>query len=521
MIGPTSPVPEDTASLKRRIEELEEIHRLAQSLTSITSVYKTLEEIGDCSLKLCRAERVAILLLNPVTRESVHSLVRGFSEEQGEIDHLVNSLVAGWVMRHREPLLTNDVVGMLNIKDPGDQIRKLGPTLALPLISGEDILGVINLVNSRTGRKFSEDDLRLLSTIAPLASQSIKRSQTETALSEDNQRLQQTIRQQQGYATLIGESQAMKKVRDTITQVACTSASVFLIGETGTGKELAAKAIHFQSARAAKPFLAVNCAAIPENLFESELFGHEKGSFTGAAEMKKGKFELANEGTIFLDEISAMPLGLQAKLLRVLEERSFTRVGSSVERKVDVRVISATNKDLRDASRTGDFREDLYHRLNVIPILLPPLRERRADIPLLASNFLEDLSHGSKRFSADALENLSNMEWRGNVRELRNLVERISILMAANLITRNDIRTLTSVGRPETTRELDTILQQLLRANGSDRDLAEFLEKQLVTLALKEAGGNMSKAARMLGIHRNSLQRRLEKYNLGKSVIPE
>jgi len=313
----------------------------------------------------------------------------------------------------------------------------------------------------------------------------------------------------------------MRKVRDTITQVACTSASVFLRGETGTGKELAAKAIHFQSARAAKPFMAVNCAAIPENLFESELFGHEKGSFTGAAEMKKGKFELAHEGTIFLDEISAMPLGLQAKLLRVIEERSFTRVGSSVERKFDVRVISATNKDLREASRNGDFREDLYHRLNVIPVHLPPLRERRADIPLLASNFLEELSHGSKRFSADALDALSNMEWRGNVRELRNLVERVSILMAANLITRSDIQALTFEGRSETTRELDTILQQLLRANGTDHDLAESLEKQLVTLALKEAAGNMSKAARLLGIHRNSLQRRLEKYNLLKETTPE
>jgi DNA-binding NtrC family response regulator len=234
--------------------------------------------------------------------------------------------------------------------------------------------------------------------------------------------------------------------------------------------------------------------------------------------MKKGKFEHANEGTIFLDEISATPLGLQAKLLRVIEERSFTRVGSSVERKFDVRVISATNRDLREMSRHGDFREDLYHRLNVIPIHLPALRERRADIPLLASNFLDELSHGSKRFSVDALETLSTMEWRGNVRELRNLVERVSILMAANLITRSDIQALTLEGRPETTRELDTILQQLLRANGTDHDLAEFLEKQLVTLALKEAAGNMSKAARLLGIHRNSLQRRLEKYGLEKNV---
>jgi Nif-specific regulatory protein len=514
-------MPDDTTSLKHRIEELEEIHRLAQSLSSIASVYKTLEEIGDCCLRLCRAERVAILLVNPITKESVRSLVRGFSPEQGEIDHLVNSLVAGWVIRHRQSLLTPDVVEALNIKDPTDQIRKLGPTLALPLVSEEEIVGVINLVNSRGGRAFSDDDLRLLSTVAPLATQFIQRAQEQTALSEDNQRLRQTIRQQHGPNLLIGLSQAMNKVRDTIAQVAATSASVFLMGETGTGKELAAKAIHFQSPRAAKPFLAVNCAAIPENLFESELFGHEKGSFTGATEMKKGKFEMAHEGTLFLDEISAMPLGLQAKLLRVLEERSFTRVGSSVERRVDVRFISATNRDLRGASRSGEFREDLYHRLNVIPILLPPLRERREDIPLLASNFLGEFSQGSKRFSADALEVLSTMEWRGNVRELRNCVERISILMAANLITRGDLQTLTIESHIETTRELTATLQQLLRTNGSDQDLAEVLEKQLVTLALHEASGNMSKAARLLGIHRNSLQRRLEKYGLEKNVTPE
>ena len=514
-------MPDDTAFLRHRVEELEEIHRLAQSLSSVASVYRTLEEIGDCCIKLCRAERVAILLMNPVTRESVRSLVRGFAAEQGEIDHLVNSLVAGWVIRHRQALLTQDVVETLNIKDPTDQIRKLGPTLALPLVSGEEIIGVINLVNSREGRAFSDDDLRLLTTIGPLASKFIQRAQVQTSLSEDNQRLQQTLRLEHGPTLLVGESLAMKKVRDTITQVAGTSASVFLKGETGTGKELAAKAIHFQSPRTGKPFLALNCAAIPENLFESELFGHEKGAFTGATELKKGKFELANEGTLFLDEISAMPLGLQAKLLRVLEERSFTRVGSSVERKMDVRLISATNRDLREASRSGDFREDLYHRLNVIPIHLPSLRERREDIPLLASHFLEEFSNGAKRFSADALEALSAMEWRGNVRELRNGVERISILMSANLITKGDLLTLTAESQLETTRDLSATLHQLLRSNGSDQDLTEFLEKNLVMLAVQEAGGNMSKAARLLGIHRNSLQRRLEKYGLEKSITPE
>jgi transcriptional regulator with GAF, ATPase, and Fis domain len=511
----------ETASLKQRIQELEELHRLAQSLSSIVNVYKTLEEIGDCCLKLCRAERVAILLLNPMTQESVHSLVRGFSPDQKEIDHLINTMTAGWIARHHQPLLSENIVETLGIKDPSEQMRSLGPALAVPLAIEGKTIGMINLVNSRNGRKFSEDDLRLATSLAPLASQFIHRAEMQSALLEDNQRLTSALRQQQNVHLLVGDSVAIKKVRETIARVASSSANVLLIGETGTGKELAAKTVHYQSPRAGKPFIAVNCAAIPESLVESELFGHERGAFTGATEMRKGKFESANEGTVFLDEISAMPLGLQAKLLRVLEERTFSRVGSSVEIKIDVRVIAATNKDLREAIRAGDFREDLFHRLNVVPIQLPPLRDRKEDIPILAANFLLEFSGGLKHFSAEAVQTLTGMEWRGNVRELRNCVERVAILVAASDITRDDLRVLSVEDEKKPMSERFAFLQQLLRLNGSGQDLLESVERDLVSLALQEAKGNASQAARLLGIHRNSLQRRLEKYNLDKDVASD
>ncbi|MGH2567433.1 MAG: sigma 54-interacting transcriptional regulator, partial [Bacteroidota bacterium] len=252
-------------------------------------------------------------------------------------------------------------------------------------------------------------------------------------------------------------------------------------------------------------------------LFESELFGHEKGAFTGATEVRKGKFELAHDGTLFLDEVSAMPLELLPKLLRVLEERTLNRVGSSVQIKVDVRLIAASNKDLLQAVRAGEFREDLYHRLNVVPILIPTLSDRVEDIPLLAKVFLGDFSHQTKRFAHDALELLSKMNWRGNVRELRNIVERISIFISSSEITAAHINTLGIGNDAHTSEELTTVLRALIRSNNANIDLLDTVEKQLIELALKETGGNVSKASQLVGIDRNALQRRIEKFGLGKS----
>ncbi|MFH0992501.1 MAG: sigma 54-interacting transcriptional regulator [bacterium] len=509
----------DLSSLKQRIQELEGVHRLAQSLGSVVGVYETLEGIVECFLDLCKAERAAVVLVGESAGDAVQTVVRSTRKSSGEIDHGVNTVVAGWLEVHKMPLLVEDVVKDLKIRSSREEVLILGPALAVPLLSGERMIGFVNLVNSKGGRKFSDDEVLKANVLAPLAAQFVLRARLHETLFRDNIRLKETLQQERGISALLGKSQAMEEVRNTINLVAVTNATVLLVGETGTGKEVAAKAIHYQSPRAERPFVAVNCSAIPSTLFESELFGHEKGAFTGATATMKGKFELADGGTLFLDEISAMPLELQPKLLRILEERSFCRVGSSVDHRVDVRVIAATNNDLRNAIRKGQFREDLFHRLNVVPITLPQLNKRIEDIPLLADKFLNELSSSAKHFTNEAHRYLSELIWKGNVRELRNTVERISILISSAEITAEQLRTV-GIGilpASSTLRLSERLLEELhelLSLNSSGKDLFELMEKELIHLSLKSTHGNITQASRLLGIDRNAVQRRIEKYGL-------
>lgn len=504
----------DVTALRRKIEELEEIHRLAQSLSSMVNVYETLETIIDCCLKFCGAERGAILLFSTSINESVQTVVRDAQYERHGIDHVVNSLVAGWIVTHKRPFLTDDVVRELNFRNPSEKVRQLGPSMAIPLMDEGKPFGMIHLVNARGGARFSEEHVRITGIIGPLAARFILRAKIQEAVFADNQRLKASLQEARGVGTLLGISRQMDEVRKRIAVAGPSGASVLLIGETGTGKEVAARAIHVHSPRAEKPFVAVNCAAIPSTLFESELFGHEKGSFTGATATMKGKFEQSDGGTIFLDEISAMPLELQPKLLRILEERCFCRIGSSEEHKVDVRVIAATNKDLLEAVGRNEFREDLYHRLNVIPINLPTLRERREDIPVLAEAFLNEFSGSAKKFDADSLQVLSQFDWKGNVRELRNAVERISIFASTPQITPQIVREIGIGVTGGGTADIRSLLLSLVRSNSAQTNLLEGMEKALIDLAIQESRGNAAEAARMLGVHRNALLRRIEKYEL-------
>ena len=504
----------EVSALKRRIDELEEIQKLAESLSSMVNIYQTLETIVDCCIKLCRADRGAILLFSTSVGESARTVVRNAQQEHRGIDHVVNSLVAGWVGVHKKPFLTDDVLKELNFRNPSEQIRQLGASMAVPLLEEGKPFGMVHLVNSRGGAHFSEEDVRIVSTIAVLAAQFIRRAKVQEAVFADNQRLKASLLQARGVGSLLGVSRLMEEVRNKIVVAGPSKAGVLLIGETGTGKEVAARAIHIHSPRAEKPFVAVNCAAIPSTLFESELFGHEKGSFTGATATMKGKFEQSDGGTLFLDEISAMPLDLQPKLLRILEERSFCRVGSSEEHRVDVRVIAATNKDFREAISKNEFREDLFHRLNVIPIMLPTLRERREDIPVLAKAFLEEFSGGTKKFDDAALQVLSALEWRGNVRELRNAIERVSIFAVSSEITPAILRETTMGATASTSVDTRSFLLTLLKSHSEDTNLLDCVERDLIDLALQESQGNAAEAARILGVHRNALLRRIEKYDL-------
>jgi len=506
-------MPDDIEPLKHRIEELEEITRLAESLGKASNVDDILGKIVEESLRLCQARRVAILLFNPSSNEILKTLVRSAEPSDTSIDHTFNLLVAGWIEHHRRPLLTNDILGELQLKNPGKHLLAIGSVLAVPLISSDRNIGILNLVNPPGGMCFTEASVRMATAIATFAAQFIERAKLQESLFQENARLKTILHDKQGEREILGESRAIQLILRKISTVAARDASVLLLGETGTGKELIARAIHEQSPRVRGPFIGINCSAIPAPLFESELFGHERGSFTGAAGPQKGKFELANLGTLFLDEIGEMPLELQPKLLRILENRTFYRLGSSIEQKSNVRLIAATSKDLGKAIAEGKFREDLYHRLNVVLLHVPPLRDRSEDIPTLAQAFIREFSGGAKTLAADALEYLQSLQWKGNVRELRNTVERISIFLERKEVSRADLMTLDIID-PGSNSPSASFLKSLVRGNTQGADLLEALEKQLVRLTMEETQGNASHAAKLLGIDRNALLRRLDKFGL-------
>jgi DNA-binding NtrC family response regulator len=330
------------------------------------------------------------------------------------------------------------------------------------------------------------------------------------ALRDENRMLKQELGRRYEFDNIIGRSEAMQEIFNTIERVAPTRATVLLAGESGVGKDLIARAIHFHSPRKDHPLVKINCTAIPENLMESELFGYEKGAFTGANTAKPGKFEQADTGTVFLDEIGDVPAPVQVKLLRILQEREFERLGSNVTRHIDVRVVAATNQDLRAALEQGTFREDLYYRLNVVPLNIPPLRERKRDIPFLANHFIKKLASDSgsrvESITETAMEKLVAYHWPGNVRELENVIERSLVMCTGTQLDAADIR-LEDAPRPRAQNNTDPHFLP----EGTTLDQ---YEQELIREALRRADGNKSQAARLLGLTRNALRYRLTQMGL-------
>jgi two-component system nitrogen regulation response regulator NtrX len=337
---------------------------------------------------------------------------------------------------------------------------------------------------------------------------SVRNALEMVRLSEENRRLRQ---QAAPVREIIGKSEAIQQLREKLRLVAPTPASVLITGENGTGKELVARALHFLSRRSHRPFVEVNCAAIPEDLIESELFGHEKGAFTGATSRRQGKFDLAHEGTLFLDEIGDMSLKTQAKILRILEEQRFERVGGSRPIQVDARVVAATNKNLEGEIDKGTFREDLYHRINVIPLHVPPLRERREDIPLLAQHFLKELAQDNeapqKTLTSRALEVLTAQPWPGNVRELKNFIWRVFLLTPQPVIDADDLPL------EQDTTSLAGNVSALLTLPDFREARGRF-EREFLRRKLEEHGGSVSATAEAIGLERSHLYRKLRIYNL-------
>jgi DNA-binding NtrC family response regulator len=345
----------------------------------------------------------------------------------------------------------------------------------------------------------------------PLTSEKVLLAVSNVLRLSDLERETADLRQSLGSEhELVGVSAPMVRLRQILERVAASEGRVLLTGESGTGKELAARMIHRRSPRADAPFITVNCAAIPSELFESELFGHEKGAFTGAVRSRPGKFEQAHHGTLFLDEIGEMPAAMQAKLLRVLESGEVERVGGTGSRKVDVRIVSATNIDLAKAVARGRFRDDLFHRLNVVPVRLPALRERPDDFPVLVDHLLERLSqvHGkrTRRLAPAALARLAAREWPGNVRELRNALERLVILAAGDVIDELDVDAFLS---PAGLMPVESTAEPALAEGGSLRERLRVVEREIISRTLDAHGGNVTATARALGLERSHLHRKI------------
>ncbi len=375
--------------------------------------------------------------------------------------------------------------------------------LCVPLVAVERTIGVLYLLAAGSRTKFEDDHVHFLSSVAGIAAVTLENALALENLRNENRRLQAELDMGD---VLIGESKGMRQVQNFIAKVAKSDSTVLIRGESGTGKELVARAIHRNSPRADKPFVAINCAAIPEALLESELFGHERGSFTGAIALKKGKLEVAEGGTVFLDEVGEMAPMLQAKLLRALQEHEFDRVGGTRPLKLNARVIAATNKNLEEAIKDGEFRQDLYYRLNVVSVVVPPLRDRRDDISLLAiyfaAKYAEKCKRALKGISAEARELLLDYIWPGNVRELENAIEHAIVLGLGDEIIPDDL--------PESLLEVQPVEHSSARYH----DQLNQLKKQMIADAVKQSKGNYTEAAKSLGVHPNYLHRLIRNLNI-------
>ena len=387
--------------------------------------------------------------------------------------------------------------------------------ICVPIRIGSEVIGAMSADRPSGDGRALEEDVRLLTIVASCISQAVRlRQRAEEEIEkvrEENQRLQDELKDRFKPKAIVGNSKVMRHVYFLIEKVCRMNTTVLILGESGVGKERVAHAIHYNSNRASKPFVKVNCAALPESLIESELFGHERGAFTGATNARKGRFEMAQGGTIFLDEIGDLPSPVQTKLLRVLQEKEFERIGGNTTIRVDVRIITATNRDLEELMREGQFREDLYYRLNVFPIVVPPLRERRTDIMLLADYFIgkygKELGKPIERISTTATDMLMGYHWPGNVRELENGIERAIILSSDGVIH---------------SYHLPPSLQRSDKDAGGDPGgtlsaTMTNVEREIIVDELKRSHGNMAKAARELGITERIIGLRVAKYGIDPS----
>ncbi|MDX6531949.1 MAG: hypothetical protein QOH41_4239 [Blastocatellia bacterium] len=496
------------------LSELPATARVAQDLNALIKISTTINSIRGLEelqidllkliLEIIPAEREAILLIDKGQDAIVSTC--GWTKINGTDNSIeVSQTITKQVLRERVSLLSNDLFESGGLSESPSLVEaRVCSVLCVPLVILEDPLGVIYLDTSDPASRFDEDHLQLLTAIAAIAAAPIQNARSLEWLEAENQRLREEIHVEH---QMIGESAAMRAVYQFIGKVAAADSTVLIRGESGTGKELAARAIHLNSPRSAKAFVAINGATLSETLLESELFGHEKGSFTGAIAQKRGKLEVADGGTLFLDEVGELTAPIQAKLLRVLQEQEFERVGGTRPIKVDVRIVTATNKNLEEAVGRGDFRQDLYYRLNVVSVTMPPLRDRRDDIQLLASYFSSVFSKKCRRriqgLSPEARAVLRAYDWPGNVRELENAIERALVLGSTEMIVPEDLpEAIFETGHPSD-----------LPAGGYHEQLKKA-KQSIVMKAIEAASGNYTEAAKGLGLHATNLHRLIRNLDL-------
>ncbi len=487
--------------------DLSALMKVSTTINAIRGLEDLQERLLMLLFEVVPAQRGAILLAPEGSLEpaSVFGLDRKHGKDQTVI---VSRTIVRQVMRDGVALLTS------NTLDPNLDTNSLisagaKSVMCVPLMMLDRIIGVIYLDSADPQDQFNKDHLQLVTAISGIAAVAIENARQFEWLESENQRLLADVNIDHN---MIGEGGAMQRVYHFISKVAPTDSTVLITGESGTGKELAARAIHRNSKRAQKPFVAVNCAALNESLLESELFGHERGAFTGALTQKKGRLEIADAGTMFLDEIGELSSALQVKLLRVLQEREFERVGGTQTIKIDIRLIAATNRNLEDAIEAGEFRQDLYYRLNVVSFELPALRDRREDIPLLSNYFADKYSVKCNRklrgLSPEARARLSSYDWPGNVRELENAIERAVVLGTTDLILPEDL--------PEAVLESES--PQRAAPATSYHDAVAQTKKQIILTAMEKSKGSYTEAAKLLGVHPNYLHRLIRNLNLKDQI---
>jgi Nif-specific regulatory protein len=503
----------------QKFNTLIEINTLINS--NYADVHALLTRIIESATRLCEGEASSLLLVNRENSELYFEVILGSnSAEAKQYTIKLGEGLPGWVAAHNKSIIVNDVEN--DQRHDRAFSKKIGHVtktmMAVPMRIKDECIGVIELSNKKNGKNFTQDDLEWLEIFANQAALTVQNAKSFEKVRNRIESLQEHLTAADDYHPFIAKSPVVLEKMAMIDRIAKTDSSVLILGESGVGKELFAEQIHLRSPRSRKPFVRVNCAAIPEGLLESEFFGHIKGAFTNAIQTRRGRFEMADGGTIFLDEIGDLPLALQAKLLRVIQQKTFEKVGSDVSVTVDVRILAATNRDVEKLVGEWQFRSDLYYRLNVLPMFIPPLRQRPEDIPELASFFLKNAVKKTKRdlegFSDEAMQSLLSYSWPGNIRELQNCVERACVIGKGKWIEREDLFLDSSSGGNGSRHEQDG--QRDGEGSRSLKNAINVFKSHYIQKVLEEHKWNQTEAAKALDIQRTYLSRLIKEL----AIIP-